>query len=332
MAPIEGDHFRLLGPVEMVVGGAAVVFGRRQHRDLLVLLLLHANRLLTVDRVVEDMWGGAPPATAKAQVSNIVSAVRRVLSVGGREVAALTHRGDGYRLDIDAELVDLGRFDALTARARVVVAADERAPLLRAAVGLWRGRALTGVHAPYATAARATLEERRIAAVEDLCQAELDLGQHASLVAQLTEQVAAHPFRERLLQQLMIALSRCGRHADALAAYRQARRVLADEHGLEPSAALQDLERRILRADPALAPEAHVGRQARTVHLRRRGHVPTRHRRLLRRRPGGHLLVRDHIQRLGLDPAERRELHDPPVRHRPLTTSSALSSPCRRRG
>lgn len=246
------SHFRLLGPVEIVIGGAEAVFDRRQHRDLLVLLLLHANRTLTVDRIAEQMWGGKPPTTAKAQLSNMISAIRRKLASGAGQVATLARRHGGYVLDIATELVDLARFDALTARARMAPEPAETAGLLRAAVDLWRGQALAGVYAAYATAARTALEERRVSAVEDLYQAELDLGLHIRLVPQLTADAAAHPFRERLLKQLMIALYRSGRQVEALEAYRGARRLLADEHGLEPSVALRALEGRVLRADPTL--------------------------------------------------------------------------------
>jgi DNA-binding SARP family transcriptional activator len=246
------SHFWLLGPVEVVVGEAEVVFDRRQHRDLLVLLLLHPNRTLTVERIVEEMWGGRPPTTAKAQLNNMVWAIRRKLAHGAGHVATLAHRHGGYVLDIATELVDLARFDTLTARAQTASGPAETATLLRAAAGLWRGQALEGIHAAYAAAARTALEERRVSAVEDMYQAELALGQHTRLVPQLAVDVAAHPFRERLLAQLMIALYRSGRQVEALSAYREARRLLADEHGLEPSVALRALERCVLRADPTL--------------------------------------------------------------------------------
>jgi len=259
------NHFRLLGPVEIVIGAADVAFDRRQHRDLLVLLLLHANRTLTVDRIVEDMWGGKPPATAAAQLNNMISANRRKLVHGTDQIATLARRHGGYVLDIAAESVDLARFDALTARARTASEPAETARLLRAAVHLWRGQALAGVHAAYATAARTVLEERRVSTVEDMYQAELDLGLHTRLVPQLTADAAAHPFRERLLKQLMIALYRSGRQVEALGAYREARWLLANEHGLEPSAALRGLEGRVLRADPTLDHVAAPGRPAHQV-------------------------------------------------------------------
>jgi DNA-binding SARP family transcriptional activator len=246
------SHFRLLGPVEIVIGDAEVAFDRRQHRDLLVLLLLHANRTLTTARIVEEMWGTEPPATATAQLRNMISAVRRKLSHGAWQVAVLARRHGGYVLDVTSDHVDLAQFNALTTRAQMSSEPAVTARLLRAAVDLWRGQALAGVHAAYATNVRTALEERRVSALEELYQAELDLGLHTRLVPQLTAEAAAHPFRERLLRQLMVALYRSGRQVEALRAYREARRLLAKEHGLEPSQALRTLEFRVLRSDPTL--------------------------------------------------------------------------------
>lgn len=238
--------FRLLGPVEVVADGSPIAFARRQHRDLLALLLLNPNRLLAVDEVIEAMWGGAAPATALAQVRNMASAVRA--AVAGHELATLDGRG-GYRLRLDERHIDLVVFEELIRRGR----ASGDAEPLRAALRLWRGQPLGGIHAAYAGAARVRIEEQRLVAVQELFDAELAHGRHADIVAELTVEVWAHPLAERLVAQLMTALYGSARQAEALAVYRQFRDRLVEEHGLEPGPALRELEMRILRNEVMLA-------------------------------------------------------------------------------
>jgi DNA-binding SARP family transcriptional activator len=238
--------FRLLGPVEVVADGSPIAFARRQHRDLLALLLLNANRMLSVDEVIEAMWGGAAPATALAQVRNMASAVRSAMARPG--LATLDGRG-GYRLRLDERHIDLVVFDELIRRGR---ASGDSEPL-RGALRLWRGQPLGGIHAAYAGAARVRIEEQRLAAVQDLFDAELARGRHADIVAELTVEVWAHPLAERLVAQLMTALYGSARQAEALAAYRQFRERLVAEHGLEPGPQLRELELRILRNERVLA-------------------------------------------------------------------------------
>jgi DNA-binding SARP family transcriptional activator/tetratricopeptide (TPR) repeat protein len=251
------NEFGVLGPVRVVVHGATVAFARPQHRDLFALLLLHANRAVAVEQVIDSMWGGAVPATAPAQVQNMVSAIRSALARTGPAVATLDHPRAGYLLRVNEPLVDLNVFDSLVGQARTS-AADQAARSLREAMSLWRGRPLADVRAAYAVAARARLDERRGTAIEALFDAELECGRHAQVLPEIGEALDEHPFRERLVGQLMTALYRSGRQTEALAAYRNARRALIGEHGLEPSGYLRRLEQLVLRNDPAL----DVGRPA----------------------------------------------------------------------
>jgi len=242
-----GVCFRILGPLEAIVDSGAVVFDRPQHRDLLGLFLLHPNRLITVEQVIEAMWGPAPPKTATAQVHNMVSALRSALR---REPQAspIVRRRSGYVLPLDDEgSIDACLFERMTAAGQ-----------WRAALELWRGDPLADVQAPYATSARPALREKRLLAMEALFDVELEQGRHAAAVPELTAAVADNPLRERLVGQLMMALYRCGRQTEALRVFRDTRSRLADEHGLDPGPALRELERLVLRASPDLDPPLRV--------------------------------------------------------------------------
>jgi DNA-binding SARP family transcriptional activator len=238
-------EFRLLGPLEAgEVGGPAELGGTKQ-RALLAMLLLHANEVVSTERLIDGLWEEAPPRAIKA-VQVYVSRLRKAL--GG---TALTSRPPGYMLQVASEQLDLARFRHLREEARMDKAsAAER---LRQALALWRGPALDefGVE-PFARAERIRLEEERLEALEERIDAELGLGLHAALVGELEALVAAQPLRERLRGQLMLALYRCGRQADALATYRAGRRRLVEELGIEPSRALQQLERAILNQHVSL--------------------------------------------------------------------------------
>jgi DNA-binding SARP family transcriptional activator len=252
--------FRLLGPVDIVVEGAAVRLARPQHRDLLALLLLRANRLVTIDQIVDEMWGEAVPATAVAQVQNMVSAIRAAVGRGERRLVVLEWRRCGYLLQVEPNLLDLAIFEGLVTRARAAPTASPRAELLRAALALWRGPPLADVSAAFAVAARTRLEEQRTAAVEAMFDAELDRGRHAEIIAEATDEVARNPYRERLVGQLMVGLYRSGQRVEALRVYRKIHRALAEEHGMGPGATLRELESRILRDDPALSgPASGIG-------------------------------------------------------------------------
>ncbi|WP_051105147.1 AfsR/SARP family transcriptional regulator [Catelliglobosispora koreensis] len=241
----DGHAFRVLGPVQ----ATAVILARRQQSDLLALLLVHAGQVLTVDRIIDLMWGGATPRTAASQIKNMVSALRNALP----DTASLDRDRAGYRLTVAEGALDLTTFTKLTAQARGTDDPAESAALLRQALALWHGdHALAGVRANFADAARAHLGEQRLTALEALFEAELECGRHSDIVAELTDAVTAHPARERLVAQLMTCLYRSGRTTDALSLYRRTRETLVEEYGLEPGQKLRDLERLILSGDSSL--------------------------------------------------------------------------------
>jgi DNA-binding SARP family transcriptional activator len=240
-------ELRILGPLEVLVDGEPVELRRAKQRALLALLLLSAGEVVSADRLIDELWGGQPPATAKDALQNYVSQLRKAL---GPDV--IVTRPPGYVLDVESEQTDIGRFERLVAQGRDADV-QTRAASLRKALALWRGTPLADLaYESFAGLEVARLEELRAAARADLVDAELDLGRHAELVLELEATIAERPFDERPRAQLMLALYRAGRQADALEAYRDARSVLADELGLDPGAQLRELEQAILRQDPAL--------------------------------------------------------------------------------
>jgi isopentenyl diphosphate isomerase/L-lactate dehydrogenase-like FMN-dependent dehydrogenase/DNA-binding SARP family transcriptional activator len=240
--------FRILGPVQISDDGRSLPLGGSKQRALLAILLLHANEVVSVDRLADDLWGDEQPGDVAGAIQNHISRLRKLL---GADVLA-THPG-GYSLEVDLDRVDLHRFEQLTADAEAADAAT-RAARLREALKLWRGPALADLaFEPFARPEAIRLEEARLAALEARFDADLELGRHHEIVGELEQLVATHPLRERLRGQLIVALYRAGRQAEALGVYRETRRVLSEELGLEPGPALKELERRILRQDPALA-------------------------------------------------------------------------------
>ena len=249
-------EFKALGPLEVSDSGRALSLGPRKQRALLARLLLDVNRTVAVERLVDDLWGEDVPDSAVKMVQIYVSGLRKVLP---DEV--LITSPPGYALKVDPCAVDVGRLELLRADAAEAIAAGDparAAPALREALGLWRGRALAEFTEPFAVQEGMRLEELRVACLEDAIDAELALGRHGDVVAELESLIAREPLRERLRGQLMLARYRNGRQADALAAYQDFRRALADQLGIEPSPRLRDLERAILMQDPALelAPSA----------------------------------------------------------------------------
>jgi DNA-binding SARP family transcriptional activator len=253
-------QFRILGPVQIVGSDGPLRFARRQHLDLVAFLLLHAERVVTTGQIIDAMWGQSPPRTAGAQTKNMLSALRGVLHPEGGPLATLDRQPAGYQLHLVSGPLDLALFTERVAGARAAGSPAGTVRLLRSALSVWQGAIpLAGVRAAFADAARAHLREQRDTALEELYDAELACGNHAKIVAALTNAVAASPGRERLVGQLMVALYRGGRVTDALDTFQRARRTLADDFGIEPSPELRDLELRILRADPALAPPVQGG-------------------------------------------------------------------------
>jgi len=239
--------FRLLGPLEAIADGRPVDLPAGKPSALLAALLLEANRVVSVEALIQALWADPPPSASKV-LQGYVSQLRKAV---GREL--IETRAPGYALDVARDDVDLRRFERLTETARSSAAPARRAELLRNALSLWRGPALAEFrHEPFAPAAARRLAELRLDALERRIEAELEVGEHARLVAELEALVTEEPLREPLRASLMLALYRCGRQAEALERYREGRRLLVDQLGIEPAPALQDLERRILRQDPRL--------------------------------------------------------------------------------
>ncbi|MDQ4021839.1 MAG: NB-ARC domain-containing protein [Actinomycetota bacterium] len=249
-------EYRILGPVEALDGDRVVALGGAKQRGLLATLLLDAGHVVSVERLIDVVWGMAPPKKAVTRVHGLVSQLRRSLVAPRGAPARLITRPPGYLLEVAPEEFDLAVFDRLVTAARSHLSAGlmaEAAERLGQALALWRGPPLGGVDAVELVEVEAPrLVERRLGALEDRITAELALGRHAQLVAEVEALVAVHPLRERLRGQLMLALYRAGRQADALAVYRVGRQRLADELGLDPGTELQRLEHAVLTADPSL--------------------------------------------------------------------------------
>ena len=244
-------EYRILGPVEASADGRVIEVGGPRQRRLLAVLLLRANEQVPRGTLVHDLWGDQPPAGAQGSLEVYISRLRKAL--GG---PALLTRPGAYCLLVGDSGLDAGQFERLAGQGRDELAAgrpDAAAASLRTALRLWRGPVLGDLGGePFARPEAARLEELRLAAAEDRIEADLALGRNSGLAGELEKLVAEHPLRERLHGQLMIALYRAGRQAEALGAYRAARRMMVRELGLEPGPALRDLERAILRQDPAL--------------------------------------------------------------------------------
>ena len=240
-------EFRLLGPLEVVDGGRLLALGGVKPRSLLALLLLHANQVVSTDRLIDRLWGDEPPATAVKNVQVHVSRLRKEL---GED--RLMTRAPGYVLRVEAEEMDLARFENLVTQAHGAVP-ESRSAALREALALWRGPALADLaYEQFAQTEIARLEEMRLAAVEARIDADLARGAHATLAGELEALTKEHPLRERLRWQLMLALYRSARQADALEAYSSARRDLSEQLGLEPGEDLKRLQQAILDHDPEL--------------------------------------------------------------------------------
>jgi YVTN family beta-propeller protein len=250
-------EFRILGSLEVRENGHTVALGGSKQRAVLAALLLHANEVVSRDRLVDELWGASPPATAPTALQVYVSQLRKAL---GRDL--IQTQPPGYLIRVGDGELDLHRFEWLVATARAEEPAGA-ARLVREGLALWRGAPLAELGDSFARAERARLEEQRLAALEQRIEAELALGRHAELVPELEGLVREQPLRERLRGQLMLALYRCGRQADALEVFRTGRRLLDEELGLEPDAELQRLEKAILNHDPSLdSPEVHADRPA----------------------------------------------------------------------
>jgi DNA-binding SARP family transcriptional activator len=240
-------EFRILGPLEVLDEGRPVVLSGQKQRALLVLLLLRANDVVPAERLIELLWGEGPPRTAATSLQNLVSQLRKAI---GADV--LETRAPGYRLQLEPDQLDLSRFEGLVRRAREAEP-PERARLLREALALWRGSPLVDfAYELWAQNDIRRLEELHLGVLEERIAVELELDRHAELISELETLVSEHPDRERLRGQLMLALYRSGRQAEALQAYQSARRTLVDELGIEPGPELQRLNASILRQESSL--------------------------------------------------------------------------------
>jgi DNA-binding SARP family transcriptional activator len=244
-------QFRILGPLEVADGDAVIPLAGAKQRGLLAILLLSANETVSSDRLIDELWGGQPPESGRTALQVRVSQLRKALGAAGD---AIDTRAPGYVLRLEPEQLDLDRFERLVGEAQADAAEPALAAAkLREALALWRGPPLADLsYESFAQPAIRRLGELRVAALEKRVDADLALGRHADLIAELGTLVADHPLRERLRAQLMLALYRCGRQADALEVYQSTRRALVEQLGIEPSPPLRELEQAVLRQDAAL--------------------------------------------------------------------------------
>ena len=228
-------RFELLGPLRVVEGESDVTPARPKQRALLTLLLLRRGEVVPGAQLIEALWGEEPPGTAQTALHGHISNLRKLLGAD-----RIRTRPPGYLLQVSPDELDLARFESLIAEARARDDPAERSARLREALSLWRGEPLADLRGePFAEREIARLEELRLAALEDRIDADLALGRHHDLVPELEPLVAEHVFRERLRGQLMLALYRCGRQADALHVFQSGRRALVEELGIDPGPALR---------------------------------------------------------------------------------------------
>lgn len=258
-------EFRILGPLEVAVDGRLLELGRPKQRAVLAVLLLHPNRTVSLERLIDELWGEDPPAQAIGSLQAYVSHLRRLLEPERATRSAarvLVSQPPGYRLVVSPDDLDAARFQALAARGHRLLEAgkpDQAGDVLGQALALWRGQVLADFpDAAFARAERARLEELRLGVLEDRIGADLARRRHSTVVAELDQLVGAHPYRESLHGLRMLALYRSGRQAEALRAYQDARRVLGEELGIDPSPQLDLLHRQILSHAPELDRAAAV--------------------------------------------------------------------------
>ena len=247
-------EFRILGPLEVWDGENAVELSGQRQRAVLALLAIHVGEVVPSERLITYLWGESPPPTAATSLQNAISQLRKAL---GADVVET--RAPGYALRAERNAVDARRFEQLLDEARSAEA-ERRVTLVREALQLWRGQPLADfAYEGFAQNEAARLEELRLSAVEERIDAELELGRAAELVGELENVVRESPLRERPRGQLMLALYRSGRQAEALQVYQGTRRMLVEELGIEPTPALQELHASILRQESALQPQAVPG-------------------------------------------------------------------------
>jgi len=249
-------EFRVLGPIELWSAGRRQDLGRARARSILAMLLLTPRALLPVETLIDRLWDAQPPAKARESLSVYVARLRASLRQAVGDDLRLLGRAQGYLLEVDPETVDVHQFRRLRRQADTLAASGDYEPaaaLLREADGLWRGQALAGIGGDWAARMREALEEERRSAVLERIGCELELGQHADLVGELSQLLVQYPSDETLVGHQMTALCRSGRPADALSLYRETRSRLIEEQGAEPGSVLSELQQRVLSRDPGLA-------------------------------------------------------------------------------
>ncbi len=246
-------EFKILGPLEVLGGGVPLELGGPRRRVTLALLLIDANKVVPIERLLDAIYGENWPPTGRSQVQIQISSLRRLFTDAGHDGVILTH-AQGYSLQIEPSSLDAHQFAQLAGEARDAPDPEEAVAKYRQAHRLWRGPALQGLTSQIIESAASRLDEAGIDIVEDRIQLELSLGRHSELISELAALAEEYPLRERLCGQLMLALHNCGRTVEALRIYQRSRATLVTELGLEPGEKLQQLHRSILRADPALAP------------------------------------------------------------------------------
>lgn len=263
-------EFRLLGPVEASIDGRAVDLGPARQRCVLTALLVGVTHVVSVDQLVERVWGDHPPNRARNTLYSYLSRLRRALA--GKENVGIARRSGGYLLVTDPAAVDLHRFHNLVAHARTTDDDEHATALYRQALRLWRGDAFATLDTPWLNRIRTLLHAEQRAAELDYNDLHLRLGWPGDLLPDLAARAAEHPLDERLAGQLMLALYRAGRQADALTHYRQIQSRLADEVGTDPGPRLRELHQHILTANPTLTPPPPYRGPNRPGHLRRCSH------------------------------------------------------------
>lgn len=243
--------FQILGPLIINAGGRQLVISAFRQQAIMALLLLEANHVVPIERLAESIWGSQPPPTVRRQVQICVSVLRKSLRNVGAPGMIATHP-PGYIFTVGADSLDLLQFDRFAVAGRVAAAAGQTSDAVeawQAALALWNGVPAEGIDSPLIRAAGILLTERRLALLEDCVELELQLGRSTDAVGELMAVINENPFRERLREQLMRALYFSGRLPDALAVYRQGRRLMVDELGIEPSTELRYLEQQMLTGE-----------------------------------------------------------------------------------
>ena len=250
---VQGFRYQLLGPLAVESAGEGVRLGGLRQQTLLTMLLLEANQVVHLERLIDAIWNQSPPASARNQVRICVSGLRRQFATKGG--GAIETHPVGYRIRVAREALDVYRFIDLAAGGRVAACEgrlDKAVALLRSALDLWTGPIAAGLDSALVQATAVKLQEDRISLLEDCFDLELQLGRQRRIVGELTSHISEHPFREKLCSQLMLALYQSSRQVDALEFFRITRKRFSDELGIEPSENLRTLEHLILTSDPSL--------------------------------------------------------------------------------